>query len=89
MSRSTHLGSLAFVVLVAGGCHDGSTGPAGKPLPPEYRILAKYLAEDLKPSPDDFRDNKSMAEHIAEGHAAIMALKGVQSSDPDIHYLAS
>lgn len=62
--------------------------PSVKPLPPEYRVLAEHLAMEMKPSPDQFRDDKGMAEIIAEGHTAVLALRGIQSTDTDLNYIA-
>jgi hypothetical protein len=59
------------------------------PLPPEYRTLATHLTEDVKNSPDEFRDHKGMAEIIAEGHSAAMDLANIKSADADISYIAS
>ena len=64
-----------------------SSGP--KTLPSEYRILAKHLAQSLKSDFKDFRNNKGMAEIIAEGHSAVMDLRGVKSNDADINYIAT
>jgi hypothetical protein len=44
---------------------------------------------EMKPSPDQFRDDMGMTEIMAEGHSAILALRGIQSSDQDIMYIAS
>jgi len=62
--------------------------PSTKPLPPEYRILAENLGLEIKPSPDQFRDNKGTTQIIAEGHESIMALRNIESSDRDIAYVA-
>ena len=62
--------------------------PATKPLPPEYRILAKNLGMEMKSSPDLFRDDKQLSQIIAEGHSSIMELRGVRSSDQQINYIA-
>jgi hypothetical protein len=68
---------------------DGIGAPAApKVLPPEYRTLAENLSLDIKPSPDQYRDNKSITQIIAEGHGAVMALRGIQSPDRDITYIA-
>jgi hypothetical protein len=62
---------------------------AGRPaLPPEYGIVARNLGQSLESSPDAFRNNKGMAEIIAEGHSAVMALSNVKSSDQNINYVA-
>ena len=61
--------------------------PSDQPLPAEYRTLAENLALDIKLSPDQFRDNKGTSELLAEGHRAIMALRGIKSSDRDIAYV--
>jgi hypothetical protein len=58
-------------------------------VPEEYRVVAKHLAQELKKNPGDFRDDKSLTTQIAEGHAAIMDLRAVDSSDPEITYIAT
>lgn len=63
--------------------------PSVKPLPPEYRVLAEHLVLEMKPSPDDFRDDKGLPEIIAEGHSAVLAMRGIQSEDSDITYVAN
>jgi hypothetical protein len=91
---------LAVVVQgLAVGCGDRTTSTASsdikplvggtKSLPPEYRILAGHLSQELKPNTSDFRDDKSLTDIVAEGHAAILDLRGIKSSDPDISYIAS
>jgi hypothetical protein len=79
--------ALTFLgTFVLTGCSNGTA--ASKPLPPEYRTLAENLSLDIKSSRDQYRDNKSITEIIAEGHGAVMALRGIQSSDGDIAYIA-
>jgi|GEM_PF-2186402 len=63
--------------------------PSVKPLPPEFRVLAEQLVLDMKLSPDDFRDDKGLPEIIAEGHSAVLALRGIRSDDFDITYVAN
>ena len=63
--------------------------PSTKPLPPEFRVLAKHLVFEMKPSPVDFRDDKGFTEIIAEGHSTILALSGIQSEDSDLTYVAT
>ncbi len=58
-------------------------------MPPEYRVVAKHLAHELKQNVSDFRNDKGMAEIIAEGHAAVMDLRNIKSSDEDIEYIAA
>ena len=36
-----------------------------------------------------FRDNKSMAEILAEAHTGVMQLPGIQAGDADLNYIAS
>jgi hypothetical protein len=63
--------------------------PATRPFPPPgYRILAKNLGMEMKSSPDLFRDDKQLPEIISEGHSAIMELRGIQSSDQQVIYIA-
>jgi hypothetical protein len=54
--------------------------PTTRPMPPEYRVLAKSLGMDMKPSLDLFRDDESLSQIIAEGHSAVMDLRGIRSS---------
>ncbi len=87
----------AFVLT---GCSNGtatstksprfSNGAAApKALPPEYRTLAEILSLDIRSDPKQYRDNEGMAEIIGEGHTAVMALRGIKSSDSDINYIAA
>ncbi len=52
-------------------------------------MLAKHLALGMKPSRDNFRDDKEFTEIIAEGHSSILALSGIQSEDSDLTYVAA
>ncbi len=70
------------------GRAEASGAPTPKPLPADYRTLAENLSLDIKSSADEYRDNKSITEITAEGHQAVMALRGIQSSDRDITYIA-
>jgi hypothetical protein len=70
----------------SGSSNGGSAAP--KALPPEYRTLAENVSLDIRSDPKQYRDNKRMAEIIAEGHTAVMALRGIKSSDSDITYIA-
>ena len=63
--------------------------PSAKPLPPEYRILAEHLAVEVRPSPDQYRDDIGTEEILAAGHSAVLALRGIQSSDSDLNYIAN
>jgi len=62
--------------------------PCAKPLPDEYRTLANALAMEMRSAPDQFRDDKGITEILAEGHSAVLDLRGIQSSDEDIMYIA-
>lgn len=70
----------------SGSSNGGSTTQKG--LPSEYRTLAESLSLDIRSDPKQYRDNKGMAEIIGEGHTAVMALRGIKSSDSDINYIA-
>jgi hypothetical protein len=59
-----------------------------KALPPEYQTLVENLSLEMKSSPNQYRDNKSITELMSEGHRTVMALRGIHSSDPDIAYIA-
>ena len=99
MARLAALVLLFLEACALTGCGNGTTTSVKSPdstqgadspktLPPEYRTLAENLCLDIKSSPDLYRDNKGMTEIIAEGHGAVMALRGIQSSDQDITYIA-
>jgi hypothetical protein len=62
--------------------------PSAKPFPPEYRVLAENLALEMRASRSDFQDNRELAQIISEGHACVLALRGVRSVDSDILYIA-
>ena len=96
MGRIVALLAVIGLVFTLTGCgDDGASPPATvgtpsvKPLPPEFRVLAEQLVLEMKPSPDDFRDDKGLPEIIAEGHSAILALRGIRSDDSDIPYVAN
>ncbi len=56
---------------------------------PEYRTLATHLGQELKPGMADFRNNKSITDVVAEGHAAVLDLRKINSGDGEINYIAS
>lgn len=98
MFRTTLLLASVLTPVLGTGCGadkspapGGGDAPAGggKPLPPEYRTLAGHLGYGLKPRPADFRNDKSLTDVLAEGHAAILDLRAVRSDDPDITYIAA
>lgn len=76
--------SLFALLLFQSGC---SRRPAN--MPPEYRVVADGLSQNLKPGREDFSARKSTAETLAEMHSATMDLRNVQTADKDIAYLAS
>ena len=94
-----------LVVVVVGFGTAGSEGSANKPgapgmqnprgqnpppsLPPEFRTLAMSLARDTKSDPKEFRDDKGIAEIIAEANSVVMDLGSIKSTDADINYIAS
>lgn len=71
----TPMGGIIALLAVIGlvftltGCGDDGA-PSVKPLPPEFRVLAEQLVLEMKPSPDDFRDDKGLPEIIADGRAS-------------------
>lgn len=95
LGKSAVLGlTLALVVGCGRGTGPGDVPqavgtPSLKPFPPELRILAEQLDCDMKSSPSDFRDNKSTSQLIADGYATILALQGIQSTEPDIASVAT
>lgn len=80
---------VVFAYLLWHGVTPRVSQPSPRPLPPEYRTLARHLAAAMNPSRDQFRDDKGMAEILAAGHSAVMSLRGVESSDKDIMYIAA
>lgn len=93
-------GGLCLLFVGCGGTANSSPNPAfqpvtstasiptTRPMPPEYRILAKNLGMDMKPSPDLFHDDKQLSQIIAEGHSSIMELRGIRAADQQIAYIA-
>lgn len=86
MIRTTSVTPFLLMGLLAVGCNEDDEV---KTLPPEYRVLAKTLAQETKTSPKAFRDNKGPTEIIAEGHSAVLDLRGIKSTDTDIIYIAA
>ena len=92
--RPTAHALLLILSLCASGC--GSKGPAVpqvgtpsvNPLPHEYRVLAESLAFVMAPTPDEFREDKDLAAVLAESHTALLSLRGINSADVDIQYIA-
>jgi hypothetical protein len=98
LSSSTIVLSIALFTFGCGKSPPVSTAPhqlpsASKPssiaLPTEYRILAQHLAMEMKPNPKQFRNELGMAEIMAEGHAARLALNDIKSSDEHINYISA
>jgi hypothetical protein len=85
VNRSTPVVPCLLAAMLGGGCGSGGA----KSLPPEYRVVASHLGHGLKSNPADFRNDKGFAELIAEGHSAILDLRGVKSNDSDLNYIAS
>ncbi len=91
---------MCFSLLAIIGCGETKSTPnngqsttnqnsgSSKTIPPEYRVLAETLCMEIKTSPKMFRDNKGMSELIAEGYGAILALRGIKTTDNDISYIA-
>lgn len=94
------LWAISFGLLAAIGCGEtkstsnngqstnNQNSGSSKTIPPEYRVLAETLCMEIKTSPEMFRDNKGMSELIAEGYGAILALRGIKTTDKDITYIA-
>jgi len=101
MSRNMTLTLVLGVSFIIAGCGGGSkpstapypmppvSTPAVKQLPAEYRTLAQQLVLPLYFTPEGFRDNIDLSELMAVGHSGIVALRGIQSSDPDITYITA
>jgi len=93
MGRIVALLVVIGLVFTLTGCGSESSAKVGtpsvKPLPPDFRVLAEHLVLAMKPSPNDFRDDKGLSEIIAEGHLAVLALRGIQSEDSDVTYVAT
>ena len=62
--------------------------PSSKPLPEEYRVLASHLSMEMKSDPGHFRDNREIAEIMAEVQSALLDLREIKSNDKEIMYLA-
>ena len=101
MNRFALLSLALAIVSFLAGCGSDTTDdsttsydipapstPSSKPLPDEYRTLAQQLSMEMKAAPKEFRDDKGIAEIMAEGHLGLLALRGIKSSDQDIIYIA-
>jgi hypothetical protein len=82
MLRSLAL--LAMGVVLFCGC-----GPTAKPIPAEYRVIAKALRQELHESRDDFNVPVDNSDILGGIHGAILDLRSVKSEDADINYIAA
>ncbi len=93
---------IAFVcvlplALTLSGCGGDTTAsnlpkysnPSSKPLPEEYRVLASHLSMKMKTDPDQFRNNRELAEIMAELQSALLDLREIKSNDKEIMYLSN
>jgi len=88
LSLSVMLGSVSIVLT-----SESNTTAIGKPaapLPPEYRILAKWVTQEMKKTQRELlRDDVEVKEIIAELQKAIIELRNIKSADSDINDLAA
>lgn len=91
---------IAFVcilslALILSGCGRDTTAsnlpkystPSSKPLPEEYRVLASHLGMEMKSDPVQFRNEREIAEIMAEFQSALLDLREIKSNDKEIMYL--
>ena len=57
-------------------------------VPDDYRVLARTLSLDIYSSPQEFDEAESFAEIFADDHAAVIALRGINSTNNEIMYVA-
>ena len=62
--------------------------PSSKPLPEEYRVLASHLSMEMKSDPGHFRDNREIAEIMADVQSTLLDLREIKSNDKEIMYLS-
>ena len=92
---------IAFVyviplALTLSGCGGDTTAsnlpknstPSSKPLPEEYRVLASHLSMEMKSDPGHFRDNREIAEIMADVQSTLLDLREIKSNDKEIMYLS-
>ncbi len=85
---------LALTLLGCGGDTTASnlpkySTPSSKPLPEEYRVLASHLSMEMKTDPNQFRNNRELAEIMAELQSALLDLREIKSNDKEIMYLSN
>lgn len=83
-----------LALLLVEGCNDASQSnfpeystPSSKPLPAEYRILAQHLGMEMKPDPGRFRNDREIAEIMADLQVALLDIREIKSEDREIIYL--
>tara|TARA_R110002167_G_scaffold300470_1_gene504801 strand:- start:344 stop:1639 length:1296 start_codon:yes stop_codon:yes gene_type:complete len=84
------------LALILSGCGSDTTAstrpkystPSSKPLPEEYRVLASHLSMEMKSNPGQFRDNREIAEIMADVQSALLDLREIKSNDREIMYLS-
>ncbi|MDB5335827.1 MAG: hypothetical protein JWN70_1446 [Planctomycetaceae bacterium] len=59
-----------------------------RPMPPEYLVLARWVAYEFKSSPEEFRD-PSPAETASALESGVKALEGIQTPNAEIADLAA
>ena len=88
ISRFTRIAALACVIsgFVVSSSHAQEV--AVLPFPPEYRVVAKHLGQDMQTSPELFRNTKSPDELLDLMRSQIADLRAVRSSDSQINHAA-
>lgn len=84
---SYNLVSVALAICLVGSTLP-SLSTASAAVPEEYRTLASHLAMPLKNSPDEFQESENFTEMLSSGHSAVLSLRGINSSDRNINYVA-
>jgi hypothetical protein len=88
-SKTTFIGVLMMSCLLAGCGGSSAARPAPKPLPAEYRALAKLFALPMNAGPASGQSRKTCSELIAETQAQVMDLRQIHSSDDEINQVAA
>lgn len=63
--------------------------PSEKPLPPEYRTLAKVLCLRMETSADESSNKFNDTEWLSEINSALSDFKNMDSQDDDIEYISN
>lgn len=86
-----------FLALTLSGCGSDTTvsklprysTPSSKPLPEEYRVLAKHLGMSMKSDSAQLQKKRETSEVMADLQAALLDLREIKSNDKEIMYVSA